>query len=360
MNDYTSRLKIRKLKTQYQHSHCFPSPQPLSSPSTTPGNNNRCCTIMQQQQTNNELGKPPFQNIITPPTLPIRNNNHHSSIIGYTRVPFFTFSPASSIVPVKQTQSSNINRGAFTCLSHPSPKQLHNTNNNSIDKNEDRLCQRIFKRDQSHGMMELVQEHNKNKNHRHPRPVSLAHQHQENDKCCNIALSIDISGQKPSSFLPTTTTTNNNVNLSALIDSISQMADLYAVQFENILYLLEQLQRYGGNQKFKALLKKEDQTIWIYFPRTLFPENETPTIKHAYHWLSQVLAIDVDDHNNWEIIDTSSGFIDQKEELENGGFDGANYFRDIHMFLDHVDQMMESNNLFGASSSSGKGTPSRI
>jgi hypothetical protein len=314
---------------------------------------------MQQQQTNDELGKSPFQNIAVESALPIRNSNRHSSIIGYTRVPFFTFSPASSIVPVKQTQSPNKNRGGeFTCLSHFSLKHLPN-NSNSNSKNEDRLCQRIFKRDQSHGMMELVDEHNKNKKKRHPRPVPHIHHHdQESNKCCNIALSIDISGQKASSFLPPTAA-NSNVNLSTLIDSISQMADFYAVQFESVLHLLERLQRYGGNQQFKALMKKESQTIWIYFPCSLFPADETPTIKHAYYWLKEVLDINVDDHGNWEIIETSCGFNDQKEESEDGEFDGANYFKDIHMFLDHVDRMMESNHLFGASESKSN-TPSRI
>jgi hypothetical protein len=315
-----------------------------------------------------------------------------TSIIGYTRVPFINSSASKhfTIAPVKQLYP---NKPALP-PTHPLDNDQKNPNNirNSCGENDDKTrgpsYHRIFLREMSqHGIIELIidkkqqqqqqqqsplcdttnrtittQDNSKKDKSISAPPPSLISRRYSSSRSNNykIFLSIDLSGSHDYDNLSVMNDGARYDNLQRLMDSISKIAQEKTIHFVNILNLLKKLQLQQEQHRFMSCIDKYREMILIYFPNTI----SSSSVDQTYNWLKLTIGIDVNKFKQWKL----SPVEEEEEDLEQNTtsmtitntntttrnnnteeedlFDGESYFNDLHMFIAHVDSLIESNGLF--------------
>ncbi|KAG1077309.1 hypothetical protein G6F42_024930 [Rhizopus arrhizus] len=129
----------------------------------------------------------------------------------------------------------------------------------------------------------------------------------------------------------------NYDNLQRLMDSIAKLAHDKSIKFLNIIELLKQLQAYQNQYRFMSCIDKQKQVILVYFPTTL-----SKNVHQTQQWLKTHAGIDVERYHDWHLVQE----VSEQDEEERASFDGPKYFDDIHMFINQVDALIESNGLF--------------
>ncbi|KAG2210173.1 hypothetical protein INT46_009711 [Mucor plumbeus] len=263
-----------------------------------------------------------------------------TSIIGYTRVPF---NPSCSIAPVQRLYQSRppLNRADHN-------NNLRNNKNKDIanDENSSRpTFHRMFSRESfgSNGIIELIGDNTKiplqsskisivTKSSSDNNLIATA-----NYKNYNTYLSIDLCSKRDYDQLPTMTIdqskTTNYDSLQRLMDSITKLAYDKSIKFMNIIELLKKLQLYQHQHRFMSCINKQKEVILVYFPNTL-----SKNVNQTNEWLKTKAGIDIKHYNEWQLV---QGLPEEKDF-----FDGPKYFDDIHMFINQVDALIESNGLF--------------
>lgn len=309
-----------------------------------------------------------------------------TSIIGYTRVPFnSSASRHFSIAPVKRLYLNN-EPAALPATSNNNntytpDSQQQDDDNDAYKYNTARRpsYHRIFSREmiQQNGIIELIidkkqQQEQQQKQQQQQSPLSDTTNRTTtiNNNCTTkdnnqkyrqyhiksnnykIFLSIDLSGRHDYENL---SVMNDDAasydNLQRLIDSISKIVQEKTIHFVNILNLLKKLQLQQEQHRFMSCIDKHREMILIYFPNTISPSS----VDQTYNWLKYTIGIDVNKFKQWKL-----SLVEEEEEQEvtnttnnnnttNKGkdyFDGESYFNDIHLFINHVDSLIESNGLF--------------
>ncbi|KAI8062823.1 uncharacterized protein B0P05DRAFT_556249 [Gilbertella persicaria] len=264
-----------------------------------------------------------------------------TSIIGYTR----TFHPSCSIAPV---QRHCPNRPALNRTDHTDQVVTRNEDNAAKKPNYHRMFSRELTT--PNGMIELIID---------KKPLSLQsskitintamavpdkkilNQQVKNNnsipqyKDYNTYLAIDLSGKHDYDEISSSTTSFDSIQ--RLMDSISKMKHKKSIKFVNIIELLRQLQRYQHEYQFMSCIDKQNEKILVYFPNSL-----SVNIHGTRTWLKQVVGVDCEAYDYWHLICSN----EEEEEDDVDAFDGKKYFKEINMFIDQVDALMESNGLF--------------
>lgn len=179
-----------------------------------------------------------------------------------------------------------------------------------------------------------------------------------NLKNYNTHLSIELNSQRDYQQLPTLTihdandpaSSKNYDNLQRLMDSIAKLAYDKSVKFLNIIELLKQLQTYQDQYRFMSCIDKQKQVILVYFPNTL-----STHVYQTQQWLKTHAGIDVERYHDWRLVqDVSPPPPAAVQQQEKDFFDGPKYFDDIHMFINQVDALIESNGLFSQAEKKGE------
>lgn len=305
-----------------------------------------------------------------------------TSIIGYTRVPFnSSASKHFSIAPVQQLyqnkpatdrqqlcvvktdcHDSNVNSSNSSISS--------NGSNSSSNNNRRPTYHRMFSREMSqHGIIELIidkkkkqqkEDNNKlaQKDNKEvttidtitsttitPTQRRLSSYQQPHTNNYNILLSIDLSTTHDYDNLSTSMTSNNNSNydnLQKLMDSISRIAQEKTIHFVHILNLLKKLQLQQEKHRFMSCIDKHSGKILVYFPNTI----SYTSLDQTYEWLKYTIGVDIDRFKHWQLSTVNNQDIHTTETKTLKEFDGDNYFNDIHLFIDHIDNLIESDGLF--------------
>lgn len=272
-----------------------------------------------------------------------------TSIIGYTRVPFNSSSSKYfTIAPVKQLYQAD------------QPQNLFNLNNNVVlDQGKSTATRRptyhrMFSREVSqHGIIELIVDKkkptmtNKTINNRD----NIIPHDNINTKDYSVILSIDLYDNHHDED------DNNNLsmidseasfdNLQRLMDSITKIAQEKTIYYLNIINLLKKLQLMQNQHRFMSYIDKQNEKILVYFPNTI-----SFSVDQTYIWLKHTIGIDVNKFTQWKLshvvfktdyLQTISKGVKNMNDVP---FDGESYFNDIHMFINHVDSLIESNGLF--------------
>ncbi|KAI8644298.1 hypothetical protein BD408DRAFT_413634, partial [Parasitella parasitica] len=262
-----------------------------------------------------------------------------TSIIGYTRVPF---NPSCSIAPVQRLYQSR----------PPFSRTDNARNSKSSDGDGNRpTFHRMFSRESfgSNGIIELITDAPKtplrsSKISIVTKPAIDNNSNTKNEKITinhrnyNTHLSIDLGNKRDCDHLPAMAidqvTTTNYDSLQRLMDSIAKLAHDKSVKFLNIIELLKQLQLHQPQHRFMSCIDKQKDVILVYFPSTI-----SKSVDQTYNWLKTNAGIDIKHYDNqWNLV--------QDFPEENNFFDGPKYFEDIHMFINQVDALIESNGLF--------------
>ncbi|KAI8354112.1 hypothetical protein EDC96DRAFT_516878 [Choanephora cucurbitarum] len=242
-----------------------------------------------------------------------------TSIIGYTR----TFHPSCSIAPVQRHHSNR------TVKADPArtPNNYH----------------RMFSRETTspNGMIELIIDRNPSLSLQTSKitintsvPDKVKHTIPRY-KNYNTYLSIDLSGKHDYDGLESTTTSFDSIQ--RLMNFISQLAYKKTLQFVNMIEMLKKLHHHQHKYQFISCIDNQNQRILIYFPNNLSSNlNDTDT------WLKQVIGVDCSVHEHWHLMCSQPKMEERKDEE----FDGKEYFKEINMFIDQVDALLESNGLF--------------
>lgn len=300
-----------------------------------------------------------------------------TSIIGYTRVPFNTSASKNfSIAPVQRLYQ---NKSPFQ-----DPQQQQQLCIVENDGGFDSTCKnnrrpsyhRIFSREMSqHGIIELITDkrkqkedtdntNNNNNNNRSikdnnkvvttpnkdidiPRRPSLRSGNSVN---YNILLSIDLSSAHDYDSLSSSIQSSQD-SLQSLMNAISRIAQEKTVHFVQILNLLKKLQSQQDKHRFMSCIDKHSGKILVYFPNTI----SYTSVDQTYEWLKYTVDVDIDRFKHWQL----SVVDEQKCNTDNTmvqpippsspkptPFDGENYFNDLHLFIDHIDTLIESDGLF--------------
>ncbi|KAI9468967.1 MAG: hypothetical protein EXX96DRAFT_589945 [Benjaminiella poitrasii] len=288
-----------------------------------------------------------------------------TSIIGYTRVPF---NPTCSIAPVKRIHSFR---------NHPPSVTSHNGNNHchTSMKDENGCCtnskpvfHRMFSREavQSNGIIELIGDKKGapsandskvtiniiNSN----RPIIKTQQQkkkQQSDlhKDYSIYLRIEMNGQHDyddcciTSSVQQEDATRSYSNIQRLMDSITKIAYKKLIQFADIIELLKRLQTYQNQYHFLTCFDKQNKQIMIYFP-----DNLSKRVDQIQSWLKTTVGIDIGLHKDWKLLLSNTVVVSHHDKVDNEeeerAFDGKSYFNDIYKFINQVDALIESNELF--------------
>lgn len=260
-----------------------------------------------------------------------------TSIIGYTRVPFNALlSKHFTIAPVKQM-----------CANKPPSDQDQRQPNSFISKTNSNpkrpSYHRIFSREMSRdGIIELIVDKTPMTNrtigtqdsrivHKYDK---ASQPHPEKPIKYNVLLSIDLSGEHDYDTISTLSGDSSYGNLQRLMDSLSRIAQEKSLHFLNILHLLKKLQS-QKEHRFISCIDRYNEKVLIYIPSTI----SSSSVERAYTWLKNTIGIDVNKFKKWNL-----SAVEQAEQHD--AFDGESYFKEIHMFIDHVDLLIESNGLF--------------
>ncbi|KAI7904620.1 uncharacterized protein BX663DRAFT_484737 [Cokeromyces recurvatus] len=229
-----------------------------------------------------------------------------TSTIGYTRVPF------CSIAPVQRVHNHQV-----------------------VSNNHKSGYHRIFSREavQSNGIIELIKD-KKSMMISNSSKIIINTNNNRQEQQESIYLCIDMKEEE--GYFDCSFTTKSR-DIQSLIDSITQIAYKRSIKFVNIIELLKQLQRYQDQYSFVTCFDKQHQRILIYFPSNL-SRNNTNQIRL---WLNSI-GIDINSHKDWSLSSA-------KNNLEHVD---KNYFNDIFNFINQVDTLIESNELFSHKHSS--------
>ncbi|GAA5804105.1 hypothetical protein HPULCUR_009591 [Helicostylum pulchrum] len=271
-----------------------------------------------------------------------------TSIIGYTRVPFnsssskhFTIAPVKRLYQAEQQSTlCNVNNS-----SNVAPDQQSKTTTRRP------TYHRMFSRETSqHGIIELIIDKKKADNANKPineQDGIISHyQRQKNMRDYNIVLSIDLSDSHDYNNLSMLDSEASFDNLTGLMDTISKIAQEKTFYFVNILNLLKKLQSQQQQHRFMSCIDKHNKKILVYFPSTI-----SLSLNQIYIWLKHTIGIDVNKFTQWKLshVEAEQDFLPLTEHIkhnQDASFDGESYFNDIHMFIDHVDSLIQSNGLF--------------
>ncbi|GAN02475.1 hypothetical protein MAM1_0023d01919 [Mucor ambiguus] len=177
---------------------------------------------------------------------------------------------------------------------------------------------------------------------------------QSNLKNYNTHLCIELNNQRDYQQLPTLTaddavdpaSSKSYDNLQQLMDSIAKLAYDKSIKFMNIIELLKQLQTYQNQYRFMSCIDKQKQVILVYFPSTL-----STHVHQTQQWLKTHAGIDIERYHDWHLVQDVSP--PERQVQEKDFFDGPKYFDDIHMFINQVDALIESNGLFSQAAKKG-------
>lgn len=274
-----------------------------------------------------------------------------TSIIGYTRVPFNSSSSKHfTIVPVKQLYQNKIS-------SHQDQQQnpfIFNKigYNDSKTNAKQPTYHRIFSREMNqHGIIELIIDKKTMTNrtisntqdskivHKRINDTPTHYQHNEKPTKYNVLLSIDLSDSHDYDNLSIINGDSSYGNLQRFIDSLSKMAQEKSFHFVKILNFLQKLQSQKEHQ-FMSCIDRQNEKVLVYFPSTI-----SSSVDQTYRWLKYTIGIDVNKFKKWNLSPAEETQLDD-EVTGDDSFDGESYFKDIHMFIDHVDSLIESNGLF--------------
>ncbi|KAI7859990.1 hypothetical protein BDC45DRAFT_564012 [Circinella umbellata] len=135
---------------------------------------------------------------------------------------------------------------------------------------------------------------------------------------------------------------------SSLVQSVHSVAELYQHYLAQVVMLLNQLQCHG---KFRAILNGNE--LCVMFPSSEhWPEEDRITL--ARQWLIQI-GIDPDNSSYVVLKEMTLPPEHQQHELRSSNFKdlaeeqvlGPEYFKGIQIFLDHVDDLIETGPAFG-------------
>ncbi|KAG2234589.1 hypothetical protein BDF21DRAFT_458719 [Thamnidium elegans] len=269
-----------------------------------------------------------------------------TSIIGYTRVPFNSSSSKHfTIAPVKRLHQAEQQPALFNVnSSNVVPDQQNKTTTRRP------TYHRMFSREMSqHGIIELIIDKKKNNTNK---PINkqdsiISHyQRQMNMRDYNVVLSIDLNDSNDYNNLSKLDSEASFDNLTRLMDTISKIAQEKTIYFVNILDLLKKLQSQQQQHRFMSSIDKNNKKILVYFPKTI-----SLSLNQIYIWLKHTIGIDVNKFTQWKLshVEAEQDFLPIAEDIkdnEDASFDGESYFNDIHMFINHVDSLIESNGLF--------------
>lgn len=283
-----------------------------------------------------------------------------TSIIGYTRVPFNSSSSKHfTIAPVKQL---------FQSEQQQPQQQQHQTlfNLNNVGKTTVKRPKyhRMFSRESTqHGMIELIIDKKKPTITTTTPTTSTSianktinnHKHLWKTKGYDVILSIDLANQYDYDNLSMMDSEASFDNLQRLMDSLTKVAQEKTYYYVNVLNLLKKLHSQQEEHRFMSCIDKYNEKILVYFPNTI-----SFSVDQTYIWLKHTIGIDVSKFRQWELLSAVAdagkadlGLVTKIEEdtksYDSGdsvSFDGESYFNDIHMFINHVDSLIESNGLF--------------
>lgn len=302
-----------------------------------------------------------------------------TSIIGYTRVPF---NPSCSIAPVQRLYQA---RPPLT-RTDSSDHIVCNDGNKNTNKSSrpTTTFHRMFSRESSgsNGIIELIGNTTKISPLESSKIAIVTKTAKDNSKSTlkskkiatttttttstlshpknyNTHLSIDLNSQSDYQQLPTLTiddandpaSSKNYDNLQRLMDSIAKLAYNKSIKFLNIIELLKQLQTYQDQYHFMSCIDKQKQVILVYFPNTL-----STHVHQTQQWLKAHAGIDLERYHDWHLVQdvSPSPAPSGQQQQEKDFFDGPKYFDDIHMFINQVDALIESNGLFSQAAKKGE------
>lgn len=261
-----------------------------------------------------------------------------TSIIGYTRVPFnSSLSKHFTIAPVKRLcQAEQQSTLCSVNSSNVAPDQQSKMTSRRP------TYHRMFSRETSqHGIIELIIDKPMNKQD----GIISHYQRQSNTRDYNIVLSIDLSDSRDYNNLSMLDSEASFDNLTRLMDTISKIAQEKTFYFVNILNLLKKLQLQQQQHRFMSCIDKHNKKILVYFPNTI-----SLSLNQIYIWLKHTIGIDVNTFTQWKLshVEAEQDFLPltDTKHRQDASFDGESYFNDIHMFIDHVDSLIQSNGPF--------------
>ncbi|KAI7873508.1 uncharacterized protein EV154DRAFT_527953, partial [Mucor mucedo] len=254
-------------------------------------------------------------------------------IIGYTRVPFNTLSSNHlTIAPVKQIYPIKKPSDQETQQSTPISNKFNDP------KAKKPLYHRIFSREMKRdGIIELIIDRKQMTNRTIGTPDSrIVHQPRRTKKSIryNVLLSMDLIGEYSYDTISELNGASSDDDMQRLIDSLSKSSHEKLSHFRNILSLLKKLQTQKSYQ-FMVCTDRCHKKISLYFPDTI-----SASVEQTYMWLKYTIGIDVNIYKNWELSP-----VIKRNQLTDA-FDGERYFKEIQMFINHVDLLIESNGLF--------------
>ncbi|KAI9366518.1 hypothetical protein BD770DRAFT_376378, partial [Pilaira anomala] len=176
----------------------------------------------------------------------------------------------------------------------------------------------------------------------------------------DVILSIDLANQYDYDNLSMMDNEASFDNLQRLMDSLTKIAQEKTYYYVNVLNLLKKLHSQQEEHRFMSCIDKYNEKILVYFPNTI-----SFSVDQTYIWLKHTIGIDVSKFRQWELLSVVaadagksdavgllSKIVDDDDDTkgcdsgDSDPFDGESYFNDIHMFINHVDSLIESNGLF--------------
>ncbi|KAF7728226.1 hypothetical protein EC973_006507 [Apophysomyces ossiformis] len=244
-----------------------------------------------------------------------------TAIVGYARVPFGSVRPLPPSPPLATINSPS------PCNVHKNDDSSSSSNNSSMNNNSRYM--RLFRRDsQTRGMGDLIQQHHGNPSDKRPglvRRTTVGHAKDPYHHSPQIYLSIML---KPNATTELVDCPSARVD-ETLIESVHVLGEQIRLHFAYILTLLRRLMVH--NQRFDVAL--DGGELRIIFPPHLFAPYP-PTKERVRRWLNHI-GIDPESPH-FTIDEVMRPPSDTMDEVF-----GPEYFRGIHLFLDHVDDLIE-------------------
>jgi hypothetical protein len=131
---------------------------------------------------------------------------------------------------------------------------------------------------------------------------------------------------------------------TSFIDSIELMAYEYQIHINYVLKLLDCLQRHG---KFRVVARKSE--LRIYFPVPPKSKQEAIDFLRAFNIMEKqnCFSIVVEDHQFLLSPDDLWTQDSSADDISTASI-GPDYFKDLQMFLDHTDHLIETSSAFAS------------
>lgn len=172
---------------------------------------------------------------------------------------------------------------------------------------------------------------------RHQTKRKIANETKKNESAANVYLLIRLDSTP---FLSTWSTQSLN---SGFIDSVEVIAQNYQVHIQQVLNLLERL-RFSGN-KFRIVSRHSE--LRIYFPTSSLVRSEAGAIE----FLKQLQIDEEEDTFDIIVEKQDEDYFNYEPHHSEHATVGPEYFKDLQMFLDRTDYLIQtSSSAFSGSS----------